>query len=257
VPLDEDGLAVRQLMHMTRKCSVRLFSAGVLVAGGIGVPVLLGAESAQASTCNTATAAGESCALTGSAVLGGGDLILTTPASLAWAGSVTGVDQALVDTAPADQTYVVNDATGSGAGWDVTVAATTFTTATTPALTLPDSGTFQTNGDVAAPPAGEADTAAPTAACSTGSACTLPDNTTVFPVLITTATALATPYTIYNAAAATAAGITPVIAPNGLGSIVIGGSAAPNPVGWWLNVPANTLAGTYTSTITLAIVTAP
>jgi hypothetical protein len=36
-----------------------------------------------------------------------------------------------------------------------------------------------------------------------------------------------------------------------------GGSGTLNPVGWWLNVPANTLAGTYTSTITLAIADAP
>jgi hypothetical protein len=40
----------------------------------------------------------------------------------------------------------------------------------------------------------------------------------------------------------------------GLGSIVIGSTV---PVGWWVYVPANTPAGTYTSTITMAIISTP
>jgi hypothetical protein len=248
---------MREFLYMTRKRSVHLLGACVLLAGGIGVPVLIGAESAQAAcTPATAPAVGDSCGLTGSAALGAGALTLTPPAALAWTGGVTGVDQALVDTTAADETYAVDDATGSGAGWDVTITATTFTnlaSATTPLPTLLDSGTLQTNGDVTATTAGEADNVAPTAVCATVATelttCTLPTDTTAVPVAITTAATTPTAYTIYNADSTTT--------PSGLGSIVIGGSTAANPVAWVLNVPANTLAGTYTSTVTMDVITAP
>lgn len=175
---------------MTRKRSVHLLGACVLLGGGIGVPVLLGAESAQAAcTPATAPAVGDSCGLTGSAALGAG--ALTLPAALAWTGGVTGVDQALVDTTAADETYAIDDATGSGAGWDVTIAATTFTNTAsllTPLPALLDTGTLQTNGDTATV-GGEADTTAPTATCATVATvlttCTLPDDTTAVPVAIT------------------------------------------------------------------------
>jgi hypothetical protein len=65
-------------------------------------------------------------------------------------------------------------------------------------------------------------------------------------VALTTATSSPTSYVIYDANAAT-----------GVGSIAIGGSGNAAPVGWWLNVPGNTTPGTYTSTITMAVVTAP
>jgi hypothetical protein len=69
---------------------------------------------------------------------------------------------------------------------------------------------------------------------------------TTFPVAITTAASAPTAFVIYDANAAT-----------GTVSIAVGGSTAANPVGWWLNVPGNTKAGTYTSTIAMAVVTAP
>jgi hypothetical protein len=255
---------MREFLYMTRKRSVHLLGACVLLGGGIGVPVLLGAEGAQAVVCGTAITAGTGgCTLTGSADLGAGALTLTSPATLSWTGTATGVDYAVVDGTDADETYAVNDARGSTAGWAVTVTATTFTTATIPALTLPDSGALLNDGSTATVAlGGETDTVAPTAVCATGTTCTLPGNTTVFPVHISTAAGtLAAPlttYTIYNAPAAAAAfGPVPAVTASGLGSIVIGGSTAANPVGWWLNVPANTLAGSYSSDITMAIVTAP
>jgi hypothetical protein len=62
-------------------------------------------------------------------------------------------------------------------------------------------------------------------------------------VAITTASG--TPVNIYDASALT-----------GLGTIVIG-SPGLNPVGWWLNVPSNTIQGTYTSTVSLELVAGP
>jgi hypothetical protein len=41
----------------------------------------------------------------------------------------------------------------------------------------------------------------------------------------------------------------------GLGSITIGIGA--NPVGWWVNIPANAKPGSYLSTITLGVVSGP
>jgi hypothetical protein len=249
---------------MTRKRSVHLLGACVLLGGGIAMPVLLGAVGAQAAPCGTATAAGQACPVAGSAVIDAGVLSLTPPAGLTWGGGVTGVDQTLVDTTAGDETYAVNDATGSGSGWAVTITATTFTNLASLATTqpaLPDTGTLETGGDTTT--GGEASADIPTAACVTGTTCTLPTNTIGFPVPITTAPSGGTlpPSTIYNAEAPTAVGVLPAVASSGLGSIVIGGvgtDIAPlNPVAWWLNVPANTLAGTYSSTITLAVVSGP
>jgi hypothetical protein len=54
-----------------------------------------------------------------------------------------------------------------------------------------------------------------------------------------------TPIDIFNAAALSSAGTINI------------GSATGNLVGWWLNVPADTVQGTYTSTVSLQIITAP
>lgn len=143
-------------------------------------------------------------------------------------------DNSAVDTLPTDQTLTVNDATGTASGWQVTVAATTFTSGV---HVLSNSGTFALNGSTAS----MTDTFGPSTACASGSTCTLPVNSsTTYPVVITTAASSPTPVTIYQAAVG-----------SGLGAILI------NPVGWWLNIPGNTQAGSYTSTVTLEILATP
>ena len=169
--------------------------------------------------------------------LSGGALTLTSPSSLSWAATLTGSDQSVIDMTPGDQQYTVDDATGSGAGWRVQVSAMTFTDGSS---AFPDNGTFVTNGSVTSSTA----TAAPTATC-TGT-CTRPVNTTTYPVAVTTDPNNPTPFVIYDTAANT-----------GLGQVIIGGSAQPDPVGWWVNVPASALAGTYTSTITMETISGP
>jgi hypothetical protein len=200
------------------------------------VPVIM-PGTALASGCGSPVAAGSNCTLTGTLTVTAGSLTLTSPSSLTWAATLTGLDQSLVDTTSGDQQYTVDDATGSGAGWHVTVSATTFTNGS---HTLANTGTFSTTGSATSSSA----TTAPTATCS--ATCTLPTDTTTYPVDITTAASSPTPVTIYDTSAGT-----------GLGQIVIGGSAQTHPVGWWLLVPANAIAGSYTSTITMAIVSAP
>ncbi len=223
--------------RIIRRRLTLLTAVGVLLAGG-GASALIAAP-ARASTC---TAGGGACALTGTLTLGAGTLNMTTSSSLSWTSAASGADLQLVDPTVADETYTVVDATGSGAGWHVTVSATTFTAT---GGTLTNTGTFSTNGSLTS----ITGAVYPTAACSTGSTCTVPTHTTTpttFPVAITTAPTTPVASVIYDANAAT-----------GTGSIAIGGSTSANPVGWWLAVPGNTKAGTYTSTISMAIVTAP
>jgi hypothetical protein len=216
---------------------IRLVAACALLAGGGGAAVLLAAGPAEATACGSAVTAGNSCTLTGTLTVTGGSLTLTSPSALAWSTTLTGLDQQLVDTTAGHTSYLVNDATGSGAGWHVTVSATQFTTGT---YTLANSGTLSTTGSTSSISA----TTAPTAACSSGATCTLPSDTTTYPVAITTAASSPTAVTIYDTALST-----------GLGSITIGSSG--NPVGWWVVVPASTRAGTYTSTFTLEIISGP
>jgi len=221
-------------MDLTARHRARLLAA-CLLAGGIGAPVLLTAGTAEATACGTAIPAGTACTLTGTATVTAGSLTLTSPSSLTWSATLNGLDQHLVDST--DTTYTVNDATGSGSGWHVTVSATQFTNGT---YTLANTGTVVNTGSTTSVTA----TTAPTAVCYSGATCTLPTDNTTYPVAITTAASGPGTYTIYDTAGST-----------GLGEITIGNT---NLVGWWINVPANTRAGTYTSTaFTLEIISAP
>jgi hypothetical protein len=184
---------------------------------------------------------GTPCTITGTLTITSGTLTLTAPPALGWSETLSGADQHLFDPTLADQTYQVNDATGTAPGWHATVAATTFTTTAPAAIhTLVDTGTFATNGSITL----MTDTTAPTAACLSTSTCTLPTDTTTYPVAITTGAAVAG-VNIYDASALT-----------GLGTITIGSPGA-DPVGWWINVPSNTIQGTYTSTVSLELISAP
>jgi hypothetical protein len=182
----------------------------------------------------TATSAG---AVPGTLTVTAGSLTLTAPTSLTWGVTLNGTNQTAVDSVSGDQQYTVNDATGTGAGWHVTTSGTTFTNGT---HTLPDVGTFVNTGSITSVSA----TTAPTATCV--ATCVLPTNTTTYPVAITTAPSTPTAVTIYDTSAAT-----------GVGQVTIGGHSAANPVGWWVNVPSSAFAGSYTSTVTIAIVSAP
>ena len=228
------------LLRMTRRRAGPVAGACVLLTGGVGACVLLGAGTAQAAACpGTPVVAGTACTDTGTLTFTGGSLNLLSPIALAWAGTGSGLDQQLVDATTAHQSYVVDDATGSGDGWNVSVSATTFTNGT---VSLANTGTFSANGSITSAVA----TAGPTAACTSGATCTLPTDTPVtYLVAMTTAASAPTPVKVYDALAAT-----------GLGSITIGLPCAA-PVGWWVAVPANAKPATYTSTVTLEGISAP
>jgi hypothetical protein len=161
---------------------------------------------------------------------------LTSPGSLAWSGTLSGTNQQTVDTTAADQQLTVSDSTGTAAGWHVTGSATTFTTGT---YTIPATGAMDVTGSVSS-----VASSAPSATC-VGS-CVLPTNTTTYPVLLNTASSSPPPFVLYDTSSGT-----------GVGQITLGGSAATNPIGWWMNLPANAHPGTYTSTVTLTVVSGP
>lgn len=224
------------LKHAVQKRLVRLVLAGGLLTGAIGAPLVLTGGTAQAVTCNV----GSPCTLAGQLALTAGPLSLITASALGWSGTETGSDLNLYDMTGAHETYSVIDATGSGAGWHVTTAATTFTS-TTPAATLPNTGTFSTNGSTGS----ISSTNAPAFACTVGSTCVLPtigsgSGFVGYPVPITTAGSTPPAATVFDDAVGT-----------GLGAITI------SSVGWWLDVLANAKPATYTSTVTMQVVAGP
>lgn len=228
---------MKMFMRRVRKFAVPLLVVPVVsVSAAIGAIAAGSVVPAGAATCTATTST--PCSDTGTLTLSAGTLSATVPSSLGWSGTLSGTTSYLVDSTAGDQSFEVDDNTGSGAGWHVTVSATTFSAGG--GLTLPDTGTFSVTGSTSSNSA----TTAPTATCV--STCTLPTDTTSYPVAVTTAASSPTAVDIYDTAAST-----------GLGDITIGGSAAANPVGWWLAIPPTAQAGTYTSTIVFSVVSGP
>jgi hypothetical protein len=229
----------------------RLLHAGgtlVVLAGGLTAgSVAMLASPAGAATCTSAD--GSTCSITGTLTLTPGVITLTTPDTLSWTALLNGTTQSVVDTNLADQSYDVTDGTGSATGWHITTAATTFTNGT---ATLPDTGTFSTNGSITSVTSG----AAPGINCAGATACTPAVNGLAgdYPIAIPTDPTAPTPTTVFSANVGT-----------GLGDNVIGltdtSPGGTNPVGWWVTVPANAVSGatgsTYTSTITMAVISGP
>ena len=188
----------------------------LLLAGAAALLLAAGVRSVAADTN-----------VPGTASITGGNLALSVPASIAWTATLNGYDQAV--STPVS--IVVNDATGSGAGWNVTVKATTFTT--TGGLSLP-ANALSVNGSAA----GAGATAAPAATCAAGSTCVLPTNGVSYPVAVP-ASASPTPVKIASAAADTGRGAVDLAAR------------------FWLSLPAGVKAGTYSGTLTFGLNAGP
>ena len=166
-----------------------------------------------------------------------GFLQLASPSSLTWSATGTGLNQAAVDGNSGDQQLTATDNTATGAGWHITVSATTFTTGP---KSLSNTGAVDFTGSVSS----SAASTAPSATCV--GPCTRPTDTTTYPVVMTTAGSSPTAYTVYDTSVSTGEGV-----------MTIGGSSAANPIGWWVQVPAAAYAGVYTSTVTLEVVSGP
>jgi hypothetical protein len=161
-------------------------------------------------------------ATTASATLNAGALgFAGTPGNVTFPSTTLNGQNKLVS---ASQPLDIADATGSGAGWNVTATSTLFTSGT---YTLPAGATI-----IGSPPA--------TPSCDTNVTCT--------PAGIPT---VAYPYSL--PAGATAPTATKLFnAPSGTGL----GDQTVTPT-WTVAIPANAYAGNYTSTWTLSLVSAP
>ncbi len=162
-------------------------------------------------------------AATATANLTAGSLgFVSAPPNVTFSDTLNGTNQ----TATSNQAIDVSDATGSGVGWNITATSTTFTSGT---HTL---GTGATT--IASTPGVACDAAA--AGCQ---------------LATPLGTAVTYPYTL--PAAATAPTATKMFDANtntGMGNQTV------TPT-WSLAIPANSYAGSYTSTWTLSLVSAP
>jgi hypothetical protein len=135
--------------------------------------------------------------------------------------TLNGISQTVTDPLSVD----IGDATGSGSGWNVTAASTTFTSG---ANVLPTSATTIQS--------------APTASCDADAAgCTTATTTVAYPYTLPAATVSPTATKLFNAVANT-----------GMGDQTFSPT-------WTLAIPANAVAsGTaYTSTWTFSLVSGP
>jgi hypothetical protein len=132
--------------------------------------------------------------------------------------TLNGKDQ----TPTATQALDVGDATGSGAGWNITATSTTFTTGS---VNLSTTATTVQSG--------------PTVACDASATCVTATNSITYPYTLPAAASAPTATKVYNAAANT-----------GMGDQTV-------TVTWQVAIPASTKAGTYTSTWTLSLVSGP
>jgi hypothetical protein len=150
-----------------------------------------------------------------------------TGTTLSAATSATPSFSANLDSGDSTQTYTipltVQDTRGTGAGWNLTVTSTTFTTG---------GGTPQNLSTTASSLTGV------TSSCSTGT-CTNPSNAQTYPVTVPAAASAPTAVKFFN-----------TTTNNGMGRFTITPTVG-------VTIPQNAFAGTYTSTVTLSIVSGP
>ncbi len=162
---------------------------------------------------------------TATADISGSTLTVTPPSSLSWSDTLDGIDQSVVDTVPT----TVIDSTGSGSGWNLTISTTSLTSSS-PSATF--GGSLLVDGSSSS----STSSTAPSASCGTGSTCTLPtDSGVTYPLTVPTSGSAK----FYSSASGT-----------GLGTIDLA-------TDFWLDIPANTIAATYSGTVTVAVSTGP
>jgi WxL domain surface cell wall-binding len=152
-------------------------------------------------------------------VTGGAALSIAANGTPSFALTLNGADQTATYTLPVEAI----DPRGSGAGWNLTVTSTQFKDAS--GHTFPTTASSIT---------------AATSVCGPSSTCTTPTNSISYAAFALPAAATApAAVKFFNSAANT-----------GLGKIDVNASVS-------VAVPANVFAGTYNSTVTVAIVSGP
>lgn len=184
-----------------------LCAALALAAGTVGTAGTLAFDAGNAeATSATATLTAGSLAF------------VSAPPAVSFSLTLNGLNQTTTDAQPLD----ISDATGSGAGWNITATSTTFTSGSN---TLPTSATTiqSTPSDV----------------CDASSTCTTATDAISYPYSLPAGSTAPTATKLFDAATNT-----------GLGNQTI------TPT-WQLSAPAGTVAGTYTSTWTFSLVSGP
>lgn len=169
-----------------------------------------------------AFAAPTASAATATASVTGGSLafINGTPGNVTFPGTtLDGTDKTTTQT----QDFNVNDARGTGAGWNVTATSTTFTSG---GNTLPTTATTVAS--------------TPPVSCDAGISCTT-----------ATTSGVSYPYTL------PAAGVAPTATKLFNASASTGLAAQTFTPTWQVAIPASTIAGTYTSTWTFSLTSGP
>jgi hypothetical protein len=151
--------------------------------------------------------------------LSGSTLSLTTTATPSFSANLDAGDSTPTYTVP----LTIQDTRGTGAGWNATITSTQFTTGgATPSLLATNASSLT----------------GVTSACA-GGTCTNPTNAVTYPVAVPAGSTPPTAVKFFNAAANTGMGkftVTPTIG---------------------VFVPQSSTAGTYTSTLTISIVSGP
>jgi hypothetical protein len=183
----------------------------------LSLGVLLGAAALACAVTVTPAVA-----VTATANVLAGTLSLTSAAAPSVSVTLNGSDQNADYSLPLS----VIDATGSGAGWNLTVTSTQFSTGGASPKTLPTAASKMRNRS---------------AVCATGT-CTAPTNSINFPPPTTIPAGSTPPAAVkfFTSAANT-----------GMGSFTV----TVDPVR--VTVPGNAYAGVYTSTLTVAVVSGP
>jgi hypothetical protein len=201
-----------------KSTSTRRRLAAVALGAGIIAPLAFaGVASASPVTTETPTA---------SATITAGTLsFVSTPGNITFPAVVlNGTNQTTSATEPLD----IGDNTGSLAGWNVTATSTLFSASVNSSTYTLPSNALSIN-------------ATPTVAADSGSTATLavPTSAITYPVTIPAAATAPTAVKIFNAGVGT-----------GMGDQTV----TPN---FTLAIPSSATAGTYTSTLTFSLISAP
>jgi hypothetical protein len=166
-----------------------------------------------------APAPGHAANVTSTGTVTGSVLSATTSATPSFSANLDSGDSTQTYTVP----LTVQDTRGSGAGWNMTITSTTFSTG---------GGSPQTLSTGASSLTGM------TSSCASGT-CTSPANAQSYPIAVPAAGTAPTAVKFFN-----------TTANNGMGRFTITPTIG-------VTIPQNAFAGTYSSTVTLSVVTGP
>jgi hypothetical protein len=173
-----------------------------------------------AAACLLAPTSALAATSTSTGTVSAGTLSLTTTAAPTFSATLNGTDLSPTYSVPA----TLNDATGSGAGWNTTITSTQFTTGGSTPQTLATTASTITGV---------------TAVAAAGTTATAPTNGITYPLTVPAGATAPTAVKYFDAALNTGMGeftLTPTVQ---------------------VAIPANAYAGTYSSTLTLASVSGP